>query len=392
MAEKTKSKLFYHSVEVDEKSTAYFLQELKLEQLENGLLGEFQSDGKYVISEDILKILVSLYKKIKKQEETRIELEAKCGKVVFNFLVDFGTIGKETKYATLKLVENFSVFANDDVEDLVTPVLYYKDDNDIYFMSKVKKLFNIISEDESEGKEKLNETLAKIILDKKAKMKVAFERYLQISRNKDKLYVKKMMMILENSGDFGKFILRRYNALSQEYAKLLDPKSKNYYRNLKKILDHLILNENNRPKEFDEMLGKLRTGYVSVNARIFEVAVNPPKKIKEEVIKLGKGPGGVKFANSKSAGASKSKAAATLPPMPFSGGKETGEISELSEDAISNYIKQSLEKIYESINKNTAEKDLGRTSLVENSGENMAKEKDVEFDNAKNLKEDVQEL
>lgn len=173
MAEKTKSKLFYHSVEVDEKSTAYFLQELKIEQLENGLLGEFQSDGKYVISEEILKILVSLYKKIKKQEETRIELEAKCGKVVFNFLVDFGTIGKETKYATLKLVENFSVFANDDVEDLVTPVLYYKDDNDIYFMSKVKKLFNIISEDESEGKEKLNETLAKIILDKKAKMKVA---------------------------------------------------------------------------------------------------------------------------------------------------------------------------------------------------------------------------
>lgn len=393
MAEEKKSKVFYHSVEVDEKSAAYFLQELKLEQLENQLLGELQPDGKYVISEDILKILVSLYKKIKKQDQTRMELEAKCGKVTFNFFVDLGTIGRDSRFATLKFVENFSLFADDEVEDLVTPVLYYKDDNDIYFMSKIKKLFNIISDDESEGKDKLNETLAKVILDKKSKMKMAFERYLQISRNKDKVYVKKMLLLLENSGDFGKFILRRYKALSQDFSKILDPKSNGYYRNLKRILDKLILNEKNRPKDFDEMIGKLRTSYVAMNARIFEISVNLPKKVKEDVIKLGKGPGAVKFGNSKGGGASKAKSATTaLPPMPFSSSNaEATDISALSEDAISNYMKQSLEKIYESINKNAVENDLGMTSVVENSGVNVSKDNEVDKE-IKNLKENVQEL
>ena len=190
--EQTKSELNYHGIEVDEKSSAYFLQELKIEQLENSLLGEFNSEGKYVISEDILKILVNLFKKVKKQDSSRMELEANCGKYIFKFIVEIGYLTIDTKFATLKFVEKFCTFVGDECEDLITPVMYYKDDDDIYFMSKIKKIFNIISEDENEGKDKINEELAKIILEKKAKMKNAFERYLQSSKNKDKLYIKKM--------------------------------------------------------------------------------------------------------------------------------------------------------------------------------------------------------
>ncbi len=391
MVNETKLKTFYHSKEVDEKSSTYFLQEIKIEQMENQLLGEFQADGKYVVSDEILKILASLFKTIKKQDDSRLELEAKCGNVVFKFFVDFGNLGRGTKYATLKFVENFSSFVGDNAEDLITPVLYYKDDDDIYFMTKVKKLFNIVSSDESEGKNKQNEDLAKVLLDKKAKMKAEFERYLQISKNKDKLYVKKMLLLLDNSGEFGKFILRRYKILSHEFSKFLDPKKNDYYRNLKKLLDKIILNEKNRPKEFDEMLGKLRTSYSKVNYKILKIATEPPKKIKEEIIKLGKGLGGVKFNKSKAGSNPKSKSkTSTLPPTPFnSNTSKDNEISELSEDSISNYMKQSLEKIYESINKNAVEKDFGRISIVEDKGE-VIKNNDVE--NIKIAKENIQEL
>lgn len=295
--------LIYHGLEIDSFQTNYFMQELNIEKLEFSLIGEFKSNGKYHIPENIISILVKLNKKIEKQEEQKLYLSAKCGKYIFNFIVDFGFLQQSEKYASLKLIEkNLDFFG--ELQEYVSPLVYYRDDNDIYFMEKVKKLFNIISEnDDVEGKNKENEELALILIEKKDKNKKALDRYLLLSKNRDKIYVKNILKIFENSGEFGKFALKRYQKLLLEYHDKLNSKDISYYRNLRRLIDFVINNEKQQPKDFQTMIGKVRGLYAVNNEIIYNKSINPQKAPQEKAIKIAKDKGG----GSKSSSGSKAK-------------------------------------------------------------------------------------
>ena len=173
---------FYDS-EIEGKSIAYFSHELKIHKAENSLIGDFNADGKYCIDEETAKTFLKLFKVSVKKEDEREFLICKCEKKSLDFVIDYSVEGDE-KFAVLKLVEKVKVLFEED--KLVTPLVYVKEKNDDKFDEKIRKLFNIINEDESEGKKKDNEELLKPIFEKIEKSKKIVERYYVGSKRKDK--------------------------------------------------------------------------------------------------------------------------------------------------------------------------------------------------------------
>ena len=287
-------KYVYHDIELtDESVISYYKQSHYLQKLENKLLGDFDKNGKYKISEPVLKELANIHKVIEKTEDGKMTATAKVNKFKFNFEVVVGDIDHETKYASLKLIEEFCLFKGDKKTLICTPVVYYKDANNQYFDDKILKLFNLHKKDESEGKEFDNGELAKLIIKAMAVSDATLKSFIKQTRSKDKLYVLSMLKVFEVSGKFGEFALRRYNALLKEYASVLNPKDDNYYHILKQIIDKIMMEEEKSvSKETALLIQKLRAKYVKTIDNFIEVVIkNPPKKVVEKPIVL-KGDGG----------------------------------------------------------------------------------------------------
>ena len=287
-------KYVYFDVELTDSSViSYYKQAHYLQKLENKLLGDFNKDGKYSISEPVLKELVSLHKTVDKIDNDKIYASAKVNKFKFNFVVEMGDIDHETKFASLKINEEFSFLAGDKKTIITLPVVYYKDANNQYFKEKIYKLFNLFEKQEDEGKEFDNSELAKLIIKSLSVSDSVYKSFIKKSRAKDKLYVENMLKIFERSGKFGSFALRRYNALLKEYASVLNPKNENYYHLLKQIIDKIMMEEEKSvSKEVALLIQKLRTKYVKSVDNLIEVVIkNPPKKVEEKPIVL-KGDGG----------------------------------------------------------------------------------------------------
>lgn len=313
--EKQKVFKFYDS-EIEGKSIAYFSHELKIHKAENSLIGDFNADGKYCIDEETAKTLLKLFKVSVKKEDEREFLICKCEKKSLDFVIDYSVEGEE-KFAVLKLVEKVRVLFEED--KLVTPLVYVKEKNDDKFDEKIRKLFNIINEDESEGKKKDNEELLKPIFEKIEKSKKIVERYYVGSKRKDKTYVQKMLSIFEAESGIGQFCLGRYKKLLKEYAKVLDPKKTNYYRLLKQIVDKVVLeNKKSINADMAQKIDSVREKYTKYGEIIFASAKNPKVIAPEKEIKLGKGVGNPKFEHSKgSKGSSKKKDTKYSAPLPF---------------------------------------------------------------------------
>ena len=136
---------------------------LQLEQaVEDKLLGSFDKNGDYSISKDILQEFVVAKKYIKHSKDNQYILAAPT-KDGFNELLFALQIESENgiKTAIMRFVEVSASF-NNEKGIIRINVARYKDNDDIYFISKVKKIFNIV--DDSDGKEIDNEEFVKIVL------------------------------------------------------------------------------------------------------------------------------------------------------------------------------------------------------------------------------------
>lgn len=289
----------------------YFRQENLFDALENGLLGSYDDKGVYSFPSEILKVLVSVAKLVEKKEGHLTYLKAPCGKVTLKFVLETGLIDLENAYATLKLIENKIETPFVKAGEIITPVAYYKDDNDSYFQYKINKIFNIITE-EDEGRIKENEQLANLILTKLSKDKTLYDYFLSESRLRDKVYVENVLKILEKDEKFGSYILRKYNAYLSDFAHLLNPEKKNYYRILKQIIDRVLLEEQkNMPEDIEQSLKRLRKVYVQANEKTVDYIVKgpqPKKQVKEQAVKLkGTGLPSFKYSASKPSKKSESK-------------------------------------------------------------------------------------
>lgn len=289
--------IFGDTILSDKTAILYYHQARMWQKYQYKLVGDFDKQtGKYKISDDMLNELVATKKSVEKTQGDKKFLFAKCGKYVLRFVLKIGQVDPKTKYASLKFLEEYAFVEGGEKTQIATPVAYYKDVDDIYFEQKVNKVFNIQNKSESDdGKQMDNSEIAKKIFESMSLSEKLFSSILRLSKQKNKLYVTGMLKIFENSGKFGKFALRRYKALYDQYAKNLDPKSEKYWLVLKQIVDQIMLEEEKGlSKELSSTISKLRSKYLPSIDMVIDKAKNPPKKVEEKPIKL-KGSGGLFF-------------------------------------------------------------------------------------------------
>ncbi len=253
------------------------------EIFENLLLGEFNKLGDYAIKKEILLELVSAKKYIKEAKDNKYILSApvKSGMKELTFTLQIESEGNK-KNAVLRLIEkDIKIDLSEDL--LKTVIARYKDDDDIYFLIKVKKIFNIV--DDSDGKDINNEEILNIILKKLQDFKL-----LKTQSNKfedlSKVYIEKIIGILkDNPGKFSEYVLRQYGFYLESMKDSIG--KQNYYRLLKIKLDRIIdeANKNNKDLIINPLILEARKQFLNENKQIQDDILIPKPVIVKAPVK-----------------------------------------------------------------------------------------------------------
>jgi len=193
----------------NESDIAYYKQSQIYEITNALLLGNFNDSGEYVISEDICKELVAIDKLIDETAIDKYFLSAKVGEFKLKLIVETQKTDDNKRNAKLILIEECSIqgILTKKYESLIATFI---DDDDINFLFRMKKAFNMHARIEAEGKDMENlDKGAKIII---LKNKLKSQKKL-IAENRgalDKLYVKAVIEALKGSGEQGRTLLMRF--------------------------------------------------------------------------------------------------------------------------------------------------------------------------------------
>jgi hypothetical protein len=320
----------YNTRDFEEQDVAYYSYTLKTDKMQDALLGDYDQQGAYTLQQEDLKTLTKLNKVVAKKEDDVLYLKATCNTHEFSFFVKVESISKKKKVAQLFLVENTSVITSKN-DKIITPVSSYVDDNDIYFEEKYKKIFNVIADDE-DGKKEQNNEIAKVLLGKIDFSSKVFNNYLLRTRLKDKIYVEKLIKLLQEDPSSAK-VLKKYQFMLTKTLPTLNVRDKNYYRVLKQLLDEVIEEERKTlSSNLNLIILRMRGSYIKANMPIMEVlTTNQKKKVNDKLasseIKLGKGAGLPSFSyysgvKSKKA-AAKENAKKYTPPYKMASSKDT---------------------------------------------------------------------
>ena len=212
---------------------SYYKASQDFEIAQGLLLGCFDDDGKYYVPDEICKELIGLDKLIEETSSNKYFLSARAGDYKFKFEVIIEK-KEDKKVAYLYFLENISV-AGIINKNYHTLVASYIDDDDINFLFRMKKAFNIFARIEAEGKDMKN-------MDKASKILI-LKKDLLNKRNKlyygrdalDKLYVKEILSILKSAGPAGKRLILMY--MEAVRSKNLNKLKVNKYVTLRQILD-----------------------------------------------------------------------------------------------------------------------------------------------------------
>ena len=200
---------------------------------ENGLLGEYDVDGKYTIKDaKILDSLVTIPKQFQEKTDNLVRAAVKIGRNVLNFVVELD-LAESYCSAELSLVE-IEHGAEEDVkhvQELGQIVEMYSP----LFVENVYKQWNIRREPVEIDKE---DPIFKL-LDASDKM---FDFLLELTELLAQVCLIRMLQTLEKCGPVGKKILAEYNEYLKKYGKA--PGSSDYHTKLKKKLDELIIKNN----------------------------------------------------------------------------------------------------------------------------------------------------
>lgn len=203
--------------------------------ISQGLVGTFNDDDKYVVSQDAIQEIVSAKKMLTSYKENEASCELctpnNTFKLKFRFTVD---IPNNKKFASLYLLETFDLYG--DKQELDTFLINYNEVNDNTFLEKFKKAFNLTTKDESQGKD-IKTTALKfetLLMDKKAKLKAMSVPLMA----QNKKYIQDILKILKASGASGDEILKIFKKeISKMSVDKLDPM---YWQKVKDILDKIL--------------------------------------------------------------------------------------------------------------------------------------------------------
>ena len=207
------------------------------------LLGNF-CDGKYVISREVIDELIKIDKLVLSYKIDGVECEGYVNNKKLNFIIKFYLNEIEgRKFSSLYLLEEYEFLGKK--EKLETFLVNFNDFDDSNYLDKLKKVFNLYTKDESEGKDikYKSEIIEKLIKDKSISMKALTDVIAIENRN----YVLDVIKILQKSGNVG----REIQLLLKQRMKNInvDKNSVLYWEKLKEILDELVLSKYDKYSE-----------------------------------------------------------------------------------------------------------------------------------------------
>ena len=281
-----------------------FLQEnLAISQ---GLVGSFNEEDKYVVSQDSIQEIVGAKKMLTSYKDT----EALCElctpnntyKLKFRFTID---VANNKKYASLYLLESFNLY--DEKQELDTFLINYCEANDNNFLDKLKKAFNLITKDESQGKDIKNSALKfeTLIIEKKDKLKAMSAPFMM----QNKKYIQDVLKILKASGASGNEIVKIFKKeISKIPVDKLDPK---YWQTTKDILDKILYkNAVKLPQEYRKQMEEVNQQFIKLFKDKFKgislVVANKAPQAKKPMIQKPK-PNGEKEDDKSGGGKNKGK-------------------------------------------------------------------------------------
>lgn len=194
------------------------------------LLGEFTSDGKYALPEDIKKTLVGVKKLVTHAGENSYFAETEIKTQTLRFAVRYW-FADDKAIANLYFIENFYG------EDMQTFVAQYVGENNESFLVKVKAVFNLTNEYNELEDECLDEIEKQyeFLAEKRAERDFVVELQSQ-------LYVQEFLEILKQKcGDKGKKIAKEVETDLEEKKQLISKEG--MYTAAKLKIDRLIIKE-----------------------------------------------------------------------------------------------------------------------------------------------------
>ena len=217
----------------------------ELDVLSCCLIGEYNEKGEYSINPDIVKELVNCTKLVTSYTVEGMDCQAQIGDYTAIFRVKFAVDHEQSvKFAGIYLIENYKFLGK--AYSVETFLARYSDFDDQFFFDKFREIFNIVTKDESEGKD-LKNHIPNYEEIKKQK-KDTYKQMIEGLSDFNKRYVMEVLGMLKTSGGLGAEIRAQLKAkISKIKTERNTPK---YWAEVKSELDILI--EANREKYQEE--------------------------------------------------------------------------------------------------------------------------------------------
>lgn len=225
-----------------------------------GLLGEYNQNDKYVISQDVAQELIKSNKLLTSYKEDEAKCEAQFGELKYDFKIKFFEDKAENKkYASLYVLEQYKHLGKK--IELETFLVNFSEVNDNEYFTKLKEALKLNTKDESEGKDIKNsgEVIGKIVQAKKTKAKMLNKELMMANRK----YIQDVLSVLKKAGPYGAKVQK---LLKERIANIpIDKNDPNYWAKIKEILDE-ILEETKEdcPEEVRKWLELVNQNYVQL--------------------------------------------------------------------------------------------------------------------------------
>lgn len=217
----------------------------ELDVLSCCLIGDYNEKGEYSINPDVAKDLVDCTKLATAYTVEGMDCQAQIGDYTAIFKVKFAVDhDKGVKYAGIYLIEKYKFLGK--AYSVESFLARYSDFDDQFFFDKLRAVFNIVTKDESEGKD-IKNSIPRYEEIKKEK-KDTYKQMIEGLSDFNKRYVMEVLGLLKTSGGLGAEIRSQLKIkISKIQTEKNTPK---YWAEVKTELDILI--EENREKYKEE--------------------------------------------------------------------------------------------------------------------------------------------
>ena len=205
----------------------FYKSRFKIMAVRYNLLGRVNNNSVYVIPNEIKADLINMPKEIEDMAEDYYTASCRYMKKYFYFKVKLTMLENGKARASLYIYENIAEFFDDDY--IITRVADYIDDYNEDFRVKVRKYFNLV--DVAVPVTDFMVPNLAVLMQDNSDLNLAISPLYEIAAQ---IYLLSMIKLLENAGEVGEEILRRYYKLKESYAEEL--KNEKFKNTLLKIL------------------------------------------------------------------------------------------------------------------------------------------------------------